>query len=78
MRKFFYMLMVILISTTACNYKVKFACKGVKAIAHCCNQINSTTSRILSPRNCSKTNVNAAEINAPLPAYSWDSKMMFY
>ena len=78
MRKIFYMLTLILISTTACNNKVKFACKGVKAIAHCCNQISSTTSSILSPQNCSKINGNAIEINAPLPAYSWDSKMMFY
>lgn len=76
MRKFLYLLTFILF-TVSCNSKADVVRHGVKTLAKCCTTLKAPTCNWTNPTEDAKPETST-EIFAPLPAYSWDSKMMFY
>ncbi len=78
MRKLCTTLLIITMFTSCGLHKVDVACKGAKSIAQCCKGIKSTSNKLLPEIFRNEATDNSTGIQAPLPAYSWDSKMMFY
>ncbi|WP_207493162.1 hypothetical protein [Aridibaculum aurantiacum] len=79
MRKFLYITTLGLCCTiTACHSnQIKSACTGISTIVSCCKAFNAKCSK-LDMQQVKDPGGNQDEVTAPLPAYSWDSKMMFY
>ena len=80
MRKFIYLLTLVLVITlSACHSnRIDEACKGAKTLARCCQTIKATTQKVFITPADNPPSESAEEITAPLPAYTWDSKMMLF
>ncbi len=78
MRKLIYVLTLLVFFSTACNTKLDVANKSVKVFVRCCKCFQQPSKKLLVKESEVQDKGKQDEIVAPLPAYSWDSKMMFY